>query len=863
MLVFINLGSSPASFQYKIKNKVFRRKIPVNAFVGYRNLINPGQIDNINSLRSQGVIVYNYQTDSFLVNGRGFQINSAGKNVDLNGDTLEFLFVNDLGQFGAGIKFLSSSTGAGLSVLNTLVTTGQFPTNNVPPLPVIGDNQSVMLWNTTSSGDYFAYYVIDYQNKNLVGPVDSGVPANSGWTVNDLLPLTNSGYFSFLRNVFTDDYILLFNDYSGGTIESYSGNSNSYNVDDLDGRWVYFNDYNNRVFKYFNGEEVFTINYTPEDSIVGYAGYWNKTSLPDYFYTETYHSGTTSYSFSGISSSGISHIKTYDENLDVDIYPYFAGDFVAITTFTGSSLSEVEFYTPQGTLLNSVNFLTASTLYAGSITVSGMNISAEALTASTTFNFTTSASTELAENTTTAVIDGNNIIVSYSGVQLTLDWFNAIQSQPNFNDLGISITDYDTGVILTDSTFSLVVDQSYQTSDYSDVEVNFYGDNKFFMLAYNGSDSSIPYTLVNFNGNTDELCVTTHNRVDYPNVSTYKNSLFAPVTVTENDNLCLAFYQQGFYYSGGMNSVLYCDFVMFDKDTNTFNTFVFQDSGVDNEKFCVINGASISKTFFIPVILDNTNVSILSLNSASPTPISGLTNLGTLEEIGGVFGGVLGSNLFVANHVLNEGDNFGTLIILDESGNILSSQPYSGIPGGGGGGRASTNTVYFTTDLEGWYAVSPFDFTPTEVYDISNMEDPYYISDYVYKGNIGLYSTGSNTGRILTPSGISSTYQEDASDVELSVGPYSALLTYVNNSTGLVNTKLIDLQGNTVNTLGTKGISYGFSALINQRAIVYTQNSTGEYALSYLSEGFSGTIALPSIITAGLAPNDFVWYDNI
>jgi hypothetical protein len=141
-----------------------------------------------------------------------------------------------------------------------------------------------------------------------------------------------------------------------------------------------------------------------------------------------------------------------------------------------------------------------------------------------------------------------------------------------------------------------------------------------------------------------------------------------------------------------MNSVNYCDFILYDKDTNSFNTFEFQNSGVDEEKFCAFGGGSISKTFFVPALLDNTNVSILTLTPGDPL-ISGVTNLGTLEEIGAVFGGVFGDNSFVASHVLEEGDNFGTNVILSGSGEILATQFFSG----SSGGVASTGTIYFST----------------------------------------------------------------------------------------------------------------------------------------------------------------------
>lgn len=74
MLLFINLSKKPANLQYAIGTDAYKRQIPQNNFVAYKNLENPGQVKNLASLKEQGVSVYHYESGTFVHKANDFNM---------------------------------------------------------------------------------------------------------------------------------------------------------------------------------------------------------------------------------------------------------------------------------------------------------------------------------------------------------------------------------------------------------------------------------------------------------------------------------------------------------------------------------------------------------------------------------------------------------------------------------------------------------------------------------------------------------------------------------------------------------------------------------------------------------------------
>lgn len=79
-----------------------------------------------------------------------------------------------------------------------------------------------------------------------------------------------------------------------------------------------------------------------------------------------------------------------------------------------------------------------STTYEGSTTASGMTLTADGISASTIFDFITSASTTLTTTGATATTVGTSTRVAYSGAVSTATWLAAINTTP-FSGFGITV----------------------------------------------------------------------------------------------------------------------------------------------------------------------------------------------------------------------------------------------------------------------------------------------------------------------------------------------------------------------------------------------------------------------------------------
>ena len=91
--------------------------------------------------------------------------------------------------------------------------------------------------------------------------IDFNVDSNL-WSLNNLRPLNDSGFmYQFNGQNDNNDKLVIFTDATNAEIGRYTGNTSSYNINQLDGRWVMFEDENNGVFTYSNGINVYTYTY--------------------------------------------------------------------------------------------------------------------------------------------------------------------------------------------------------------------------------------------------------------------------------------------------------------------------------------------------------------------------------------------------------------------------------------------------------------------------------------------------------------------------------------------------------------------------------------------------------------------------
>jgi len=361
MIVLINLGSSPARVQYKHKGKAYQRVITQNCFTGFRNLTSLTQLDSLASLRTQGILVYDFNTSEFAINARGFTLNESGQNYDLQGNVLEFRFISDIGKFGATITFVASSVSAGLNILNSLVKNGSFPSNSGPsplPQPPIYGNQTILSLVDLEGEENYYYILFDYTSSNIIGPLDTGVNRNI-YDLGSVIPFTEEGYVaSFYESNNNDNKIYQTYTSNGDITMTMSADTGNWGDGELDGKLFYLIDYENDVFSLFNATQSGQTS-IPDKTITEINNNWNAVTV-DGKTCITITDGITQESsiyLHGVSNSGLttSLLKNYNSGSEnITALSYFSGDKVVLLSFSGNTYNRIEVFNTEGTLVEEI-----------------------------------------------------------------------------------------------------------------------------------------------------------------------------------------------------------------------------------------------------------------------------------------------------------------------------------------------------------------------------------------------------------------------------------------------------------------------------------------------------------------------------
>ena len=154
----------------------------------------------------------------------------------------------------------------------------------------------------------------------------------TGWYCNDVYPLTNSGYAYYFQNNNTCDLQwVIFTDVFGNILESFQTNCNcDYSYDVLGGKWAVFTDEYNRILKYSNGKDVYTLTADTSYQNIFYYSDWDGVMSNDKFIVgiENYTANTlTNYIVNGAT------LTQFGSQIDINTYncdneAYFGGDFI-------------------------------------------------------------------------------------------------------------------------------------------------------------------------------------------------------------------------------------------------------------------------------------------------------------------------------------------------------------------------------------------------------------------------------------------------------------------------------------------------------------------------------------------------------
>lgn len=233
-------------------------------------------------------------------------------------------------------------------------------TLNVPQPDV---ETQLYVWMDKIPGDY-NYGAATFNFSDLTASIiDYGVDSNS-WYLNNLYPLNGLGFgYQFNGQNNYDDRLVIFTDSMNNEVGRYSGNTNSYDFNELDGRWLTFEDGGNGVFTYFNGIDVYTYTYDSSRYYVDVQWDYDATTADGSFvlvkYDDSNGTDNTAYIFKkdGTQTS----LKTWNYNtapLDYNFFMQYNDDFIVVEeyVFFNSVKTQIEIFDTNATTLETLVF---------------------------------------------------------------------------------------------------------------------------------------------------------------------------------------------------------------------------------------------------------------------------------------------------------------------------------------------------------------------------------------------------------------------------------------------------------------------------------------------------------------------------
>jgi hypothetical protein len=232
--------------------------------------------------------------------------------------------------------------------------------------PVLSSQLFVHL-NRMTTSDNFGVATLNF-NDFTAEVIDFGINSDY-WESKDIFPLTESGFGYYFRGRDnSDERLIIFTDASNTIVGQYSGTTEDYEFDTLNGKWIVFGDEDNGVLKYFNGTEMFTYNWDPINYYIDIE--WDSEAVmgDGSFILKKYARGQWTYNGDGSSyimkpDGTVIPFKTWTdvEYLDHMIVPTI--DFIVVENRTqgqSSIYTSLEIYNTDGEILETVS-LTGAT----------------------------------------------------------------------------------------------------------------------------------------------------------------------------------------------------------------------------------------------------------------------------------------------------------------------------------------------------------------------------------------------------------------------------------------------------------------------------------------------------------------------
>jgi hypothetical protein len=397
-----------------------------------------------------------------------------------------------------------------------------------------------------------------------------------------------------------------------------------------------------------------------------------------------------------------------------------------------------------------------------------------------------------------------------------------------------------------------------EINGYDNFDVYYFGKNKMNVIFYS-SDNKTPYQIYVYDGDTNTLTTTSHERGDnYGRRKPIYDYNILGINADFSQDIHIIFYDNNYSTDGDFTVITYCDILSYFDSEVEFSSYVFTSG---NTSSITIDEYSINKSFQTLVDNGNDTLSLLTITSGG-TSINTICNLNTLKEP--AFNSLTSySDTFIFRVNTNGGY---VAYAYDAEGNQLDSRTFVGEPNS----NNIANTFYIQDDINGWYfnnvtnsfvsvgKYNTYDQLPSSETDFTNKNNqPLLLQNglsvrILYNDRIGPIFTVPES----FPGGDVALFKEDPFGWVTMT--FNSFMYIYRNLSGNMVCEVYDLSFNIIASQTTSESDWEDYQLYGDRALFITIISEG-YNVYGISRNGNKSI---SILGNGynFAPNDILWW---
>jgi hypothetical protein len=400
------------------------------------------------------------------------------------------------------------------------------------------------------------------------------------------------------------------------------------------------------------------------------------------------------------------------------------------------------------------------------------------------------------------------------------------------NTTGNTYTNYE----IYDSTGTILETVSLTGATYNTYDGIFHGANKHTIAFYNNNDVNVAYKIVHYNGDTQTLIETSHNRgTEYDNISMDGDRNFWSTSTDRNNGaIIIQFSNSNGSWTNYGQEVAFCDIMYMFNNQTSFITYTFAN---DDSGKRISNWGQLSDIYRVACVNGDGVASVLTIMSGS-TRIESL-NINAVDVS-------QWNNYYLGNKSIyqiwtNSGNNV-TYKYINELGVVTDSLDYGLIEAWASSADSQGQNGYIGIRSEGdigFYVYSgATGFTQTDYYGTTYTPITYASDTFKENTEMVLFTHNQLGFRILSSTGITQEFSfPQYGNYSINVGKTKFMFVYQDsNDSNTVKIRLYNFAGTLLNSATTTWTTWSSTWGVNERFIVTNTDVNGVAEIYLVSE---------------------------